>query len=70
MLIYQYVCLSTSIFQGITSKLQKNFLKTSVHDTVPMVVVLSSCGGIAIHYVLPFLWIKLCLQIMARNRWH
>ena len=30
--------------------------------------VARSCGGVAIRYVLPVLWMTSCLQIMARNR--
>ena len=31
-------------------------------------VVRFSCGGVAIRYVLPVLWVASCLHMMARNR--
>ena len=37
---------------------------------LPMSVVRSSFGGVAIHYVLPVLWMTLCLHRMARNKRH
>jgi len=37
---------------------------------LPVAVAWSSSSSVAIRYVLPVLWMTLCLHIMARNRSH
>jgi len=37
---------------------------------LPVAVAWSSSSSVAIRYVLPVLWMTLCLLIMARNRSH
>ena len=50
----------------------RNYM-SSLHQVfcmLPMAETLSSFGGVAIYYVIPVLWMALCLHIMARNSRH
>ena len=60
-------CMAVRLFTSIGLSLESHVqAKFSVH--VHMAVARFSSGGVAICYVRPVLWIRSCLDIMARNR--
>ena len=56
-----FLCLSVSLQLHVRSSPNCSCLS-------PIAVTRSSFGGVAIYYVLPVLWMTLCLHIMAKNR--
>jgi len=58
--LYVSVCLSARISLEPLDQLSQNFMCRS-----PVAVARSSSGGIALHYVLPFLWMMSHLAIMG-----
>ena len=60
-----FVCLSASISLESLDWSSQNFVCRS-----PVVVARSSCGGVALRYVLPVLWMTSCLVVMGRMALH
>jgi len=58
-----FLCLSASVSLQLHVRSSPNCSCLS-----PIAVTRSSFGGVAIYYVLPVLWMTLCLHIMAKNR--
>jgi len=65
----QYCDDCVRLFDSITPELCVGpSSKFFAHVTSPMSIAQSSSSSVAICYVLPFLWMTLCLYKMARNR--
>jgi len=58
------VCLSVSLSASISREPLERFTRNSVFRS-PLAMARSSSGGVALHYVLPVLWITSCLAVMG-----